>query len=137
MAKSAFLAALLATTIAAPAFAAAEPLPADVAADVAAMREEIAALRAEVAELKAVRNVPAAVPATATAAAAPKSSPHGGGGVTFKPFGRLQYDVGFVESPPGVADRGLGFGNEVRRARLGAEGSTGRLRLQDRSRFRQ
>lgn len=125
MAKSALLAALLATTIAAPALAAAEPVPADVAAEVAAMREEIAALRAEVAELKAERNSAAAAPVpatgTATASTAPKGS--GGGGATFKPFGRLQYDVGFVESPPGVSDRGLGFGNEVRRARLGAEGS--------------
>ena len=120
MARSAFLAVLLATTIAAPAVAAAEPVPVDVAADVAAMRAEIAALRAEVAELKAARNAaPTAVAATAPPAAA--ASP--GGGVTFKPFGRLLYDVGFVESPPGVTDRGLGFGNEVRRARLGAEGS--------------
>lgn len=122
MAKSAFLAALLATTIAAPALAAAEPASADVAADVAAMREEIAALRAEVARLKAERSSAAApVPATRTTATAPKGS-GGSGGVTFRPFGRLQYDVGFVESPPGVSDRGLGFGSEVRRARLGAEG---------------
>jgi hypothetical protein len=51
MARYALLAALLATTVAAPAVAAGDPLPADVAADVAAMRAEIAALRAEVAEL--------------------------------------------------------------------------------------
>jgi phosphate-selective porin OprO and OprP len=122
MAKSAFLAALLASAIAAPALAAGEPVPADVAADVAAMRAEIAALRAEVAELKAGRDVAAAAPpATPAAAPAPKES--AAGGVTFKPFGRLQYDVGFVESPPGATDRGLGFGNEVRRARLGAEGA--------------
>ena len=43
--------------------------------------------------------------------------------MTFKPFGRLQYDVGHVGSPDGVTDRGLGFGSEVRRARLGAEGT--------------
>ncbi|HEX8467033.1 MAG TPA: porin [Allosphingosinicella sp.] len=118
MAKSAFLAALLATTIAAPALAAPEPVPGDMAADMAAMRAELAALRAEVAELKAGREV-------AAAAAAPSAPPKdsSGGGVTFKPFGRLQYDVGFVESPPGVNDRGLGFGNEVRRARIGAEGT--------------
>jgi phosphate-selective porin OprO/OprP len=121
MAKSAFLAALLATAIAAPALAAPEPVPADLAADMAAMRAELAALRAEVAELKAGREAASAVPAVAAAAPAPRES--GGGGATFKPFGRLQYDVGFVESPPGVTDRGLGFGSEVRRARLGAEGS--------------
>ena len=118
MAKSAFLAALLGTTLAAPALAAPEALPAEVASDLAAMRAEIAALRAEVAELKAGREAPAAA---APAAPAPRDS--GASGVTFKPFGRLQYDVGFVESPPGVTDRGLGFGSEVRRARLGAEGS--------------
>ena len=119
MAKSALLAALLATSVAAPAFAAEEPL----AADVAAMRAEIAALRAEVAELKAGRDSAAAAAPTQTAAAAPQAKVSAGGSVTFKPFGRLQYDVGYVESPPGVTDRGLGFGNEVRRARLGAEGS--------------
>lgn len=121
MAKSAFLAVLLATTVATQPVAAAEPLPADVAADVAAMRAEIAALRAEVAELKAGQEIPAAAPAAATAAPAANAS--SGGSVTFKPFGRIQYDAGFVDSPPGVTDRGLGFGNEVRRARIGAEGS--------------
>lgn len=124
MAKSAFLAALLATTLATPALAAAGPVPADVAADVAAMRAEIAALRAEVAELKAERDSgPAASPAAVTASVAPAAKEKAGGSVTFKPFGRLQYDAGFVESPPGVGDRGLGFGSEVRRARLGAEGT--------------
>ena len=118
MARSTLLAAFFATALATPALAA----PDDVAADVAAMRAEIAALRAEVAELKAARDVEAAAaPATAPAPSPPKAS--GGGGVTFKPFGRLQYDVGFVERPAGVTDRGLGFGSEVRRARLGAEGS--------------
>ncbi len=124
MAKSVFLAALLATTIAAPALAAQEPVPADVAADLAAMRAEIAALRAEVAELKAGReSAAAAAPAAAAASASGAKKESAGGGVTFKPFGRLQYDVGFVESPRGVNDRGLGFGSEVRRARLGAEGT--------------
>ncbi len=127
MAKSAFLAALLATAVAAPALAAGESLPAEVAAEVTAMRAEIAALRAEVADLKAGRDETAAVPAAAVAPAPAADASTGsgskGGGVTFKPFGRLQYDVGFVENPPGVTDRGLGFGNEVRRARIGAEGS--------------
>jgi phosphate-selective porin OprO/OprP len=122
MAKSAFLALLLATSFTTPARAAGDPA-AVVAADVAALREEIAALRAEVAELRAAREAAAAVPAAAPAAEAPAARAPEGGSVTFKPFGRLQYDVGFVESPPGVADRGLGFGNEARRARLGAEGS--------------
>jgi phosphate-selective porin OprO/OprP len=128
MAKSAFLALLLATTVATPApAAAAEPAAADVSADVAALRAEIAALRAEVAELKSARAAepPAAVKVSnASPAAAPESAGKpGGGGVTFKPFGRLQYDAGWVETPDGVNDRGLGFGNEVRRARIGAEGT--------------
>ncbi|MGZ8285187.1 MAG: OprO/OprP family phosphate-selective porin [Allosphingosinicella sp.] len=123
MAKSAFVAALLATTFATQASAAAEPLPAEVAADLAAMRAEIAALRAEVAELKAGRASPAAMPAAAVASAAPATGETKGGSVTFKPFGRLQFDAGWVGSPRGVTDRGLGFGNEVRRARLGAEGN--------------
>lgn len=44
-------------------------------------------------------------------------------GWSFKPRGRLQYDIGSVSSPDGIADRGLGFATELRRARLGAEGS--------------
>jgi phosphate-selective porin OprO/OprP len=133
MAKSAFLALLLATTVATPALAEGGPVPADVAADVAAMRAEIAALRAEVAELKAARSAeaPAAAasaassvpPARAEASASGGGGGGGAGGVTFKPFGRLQYDAGWVESPRGVDDRGLGFASEVRRARIGAEGT--------------
>jgi phosphate-selective porin OprO/OprP len=44
------------------------------------------------------------------------------GGWSFKVRGRLQYDAGWVGHPDGVSDRGLGFSNEVRRARLGVEG---------------
>lgn len=45
------------------------------------------------------------------------------GGWSFKPRGRLQYDVGYVGHPDGYQNKGLGFGNEIRRARLGVEGS--------------
>ncbi len=123
MSKVTLVAALLATALAQPAWAAEAKL--DVAAELAAMRAKIAELEAEVAELKAERSAPAPAPAAAAAASASASSaaPKSGGGVTFKPFGRLQYDAGWVESPDGVDDRGLGFGNEVRRARIGAEGS--------------
>ncbi len=41
---------------------------------------------------------------------------------SFKPFGRLQVDAGTVSSPDGVSDAGLGFANEVRRARIGVQG---------------
>lgn len=124
MARSAFIAALLATSLATPALAA--PAPVDVAAELAAMRARIADLEEEVAGLKAAKSAPASAPVTVASASPPAaqaSAPAGGRGVTFKPFGRLQYDAGWVESPNGVNDRGLGFGNEVRRARIGAEGT--------------
>ncbi|HEU0134006.1 MAG TPA: porin, partial [Allosphingosinicella sp.] len=132
MSKVTLIAALLATALATPAVAA--PGADEIAAELAAMRAKIASLEAQVAELKRARETADAQPqATTTAAAATTTatattpataaSGSGGGGVTFKPFGRLQYDVGFVERPSGVSDPGLGFASEVRRARLGAEGS--------------
>jgi len=45
------------------------------------------------------------------------------GGWSFKPRGRLQYDVAYVSSPEGISNPGLGFSNELRRARLGVEGT--------------
>ncbi|HVH48930.1 MAG TPA: porin, partial [Sphingomicrobium sp.] len=44
-------------------------------------------------------------------------------GWSFKPRGRLMYDVGYVQSPDGYSNKGLGISNEVRRARLGVEGT--------------
>ncbi|HYI42500.1 MAG TPA: porin [Sphingomicrobium sp.] len=44
-------------------------------------------------------------------------------GWSFKPRGRLMYDFGHVSSPDGFDNAGLGFSNEVRRARLGVEGT--------------
>lgn len=44
-------------------------------------------------------------------------------GWSFKPRGRLMYDIGWVESPDGISNGGLGFSNEIRRARLGVEGT--------------
>ena len=44
-------------------------------------------------------------------------------GWSFKPRGRLMYDAGFVNGPNGFSNPGLGFSNEVRRARLGVEGT--------------
>ena len=48
----------------------------------------------------------------------------GPSGWTFKPRGRLQLDAGTVNAPSGLntAGLGLGFGNELRRARLGVQG---------------
>ncbi len=47
----------------------------------------------------------------------------GDNGWSFKPRGRLQYDAAYVSAPDGVSDKDLGFSNELRRARLGAEGT--------------
>jgi phosphate-selective porin OprO/OprP len=45
------------------------------------------------------------------------------GGWSFKPRGRLQYDFAHVSRPNGINDPGLGFSNELRRGRLGVEGT--------------
>ncbi len=44
-------------------------------------------------------------------------------GWSFKPRGRLMYDFAMVGSPEGYDDPGLGFSNELRRGRLGVEGT--------------
>ncbi|MBA3511814.1 porin [Sphingomonas sp.] len=44
-------------------------------------------------------------------------------GWSFKPRGRLMYDFATVSSPRGIDNPGLGFSNELRRGRLGAEGT--------------
>lgn len=45
-------------------------------------------------------------------------------GWSFKPRGRLQYDVGYVSNPDNaLVTRNLGFNNRFRRIRLGAEGT--------------
>ncbi|MEW9856121.1 OprO/OprP family phosphate-selective porin [Novosphingobium sp. M1R2S20] len=44
---------------------------------------------------------------------------------SFKAKGRIQADAGYVSQPDGSTDKGLGFVNEMRRIRLGAEGSIG------------
>ena len=44
-------------------------------------------------------------------------------GWSFKPRGRLMYDFATVSSPSGIDNAGLGFSNEIRRGRLGVEGT--------------
>ena len=44
-------------------------------------------------------------------------------GWSFKPRGRLMYDFATVSSPGDFSNGGLGFSNEIRRGRLGVEGS--------------
>ncbi|MGI8705391.1 MAG: OprO/OprP family phosphate-selective porin [Sphingomicrobium sp.] len=94
--------------------------------DIAALRAQIEALQAKVGELEAAQAATAAKVEAAPGPAA-KISWKGapvieGDGWSFKPRGRLQYDVGYVGHPDGYENPGLGFGNEVRRARLGVEG---------------
>lgn len=119
------------------------------AEDVAALRAEIAALRAQVqalesrvgqAEAASAVQVPAqlpapvkqaeAAPAPAAASAAPKidvawkSAPQiRQGGWSFKPKGRMQFDSVLVDAPDSIDDKGLGVATEVRRLRLGGEGT--------------
>lgn len=45
------------------------------------------------------------------------------GDQAFKVKGRIQTDASYVGAPKGLDDRGLGFSSEVRRIRLGGEGS--------------
>lgn len=44
-------------------------------------------------------------------------------GWSFKPRGRLLFDTASVNGPSGISDKGLGFSNELRRGRLGVQGS--------------
>lgn len=97
------------------------------AQDDAALAAEIAAMRAKIESLEAkVKELEGAQQKTAAAVPSWKGAPqfeNKKAGWSFKPLGRLQYDVGYVESPNGVRDPGLGFSSELRRARLGVEGT--------------
>jgi len=135
MTKLKLAAALLAGTAllaAAPAKAQESDVPdaSDAAADatiqqttpVADADAKIELLQAQVEALQeAIENMKAAMVKTTPAwKGAPQFT--GEGGWSFKPRGRLQYDAGYVSSPGDYENPGLGFGNEVRRARLGVEG---------------
>lgn len=47
----------------------------------------------------------------------------GPGGWSFKVRGRAMFDTASISSPNGISDAGLGFSNELRRARLGVQGT--------------
>lgn len=113
---------LLASAAFAVPAAAQTPLTAE---DVAALRAQVEALQTKVAELEAAQTATAAkVEAAPPAKISWKGAPViEGDGWSFKPRGRLQYDFGYVSRPGDYENAGLGFGNEVRRARLGVEGS--------------
>lgn len=117
-----------------------------VQAEIEAMRAQMQAMAAridalegqlEVAEAKADAATTAATAATETSGTALaaaneaksdtkvswKGAPmfEGKGGWTFKPRGRMNYDVGFTNAPD-IDGREDGFGSEARRIRLGVEG---------------
>lgn len=118
--------------------AAAQSAP-DLASELAALRAQVDTLNARISEMErtvapapatAVDPVPPKppvppVPAAPVAEIGFRGAPRftAPGGWSFKPRGRLQFDAGYVSSPEGIADRGLGFASELRRARLGVEGT--------------
>ncbi len=127
------------TAYAAPAAAQAQGLSAE---EAAALRAEITALRAQVEAMEArigkaetvsteaSANAHKATELASKAANAPtikfKGAPEISDetkGWSFKPRGRLLYDFASVNAPGGINDKGLGFSNELRRARLGVEGT--------------
>ena len=101
----------------------------------AAMAQRIDSLQAQLAQTQAAADTAQTTATEAAAVAAATKGADNGievawkgapeisseGGWSFKPRGRLQYDAGFTNAPEATG-RADGFGNEVRRARLGVEG---------------
>jgi phosphate-selective porin OprO/OprP len=109
--------ALSAAWLPSPALAKADPAVPDTKAQIEMLEAQVKALQQSLEALKA--QVAAAAP---TWNGAPKLADEDKGWA-FKPRGRLMYDFGHVTSPDGLEAGGLGFANEIRRARLGVEGS--------------
>ncbi|APG63582.1 porin [Sphingorhabdus lutea] len=115
------------------------PAAAQESQNVEALQAEIAALKAQLAVLsdKVDANAKKAEDAKANEAKAQekpaqskekvkwKGAPEfsNDDGWSFKPRGRILYDAATVSTPSGITDNGLGFSNEVRRARLGVQGT--------------
>jgi phosphate-selective porin OprO/OprP len=115
------------------------------AEEAATMRAEIQTLKARLDALEGKLNAGASATAVATGTAptppappvAPAPSATGTriewkgsprfveGDKSFRVKGRIQADAGYVSAPDGLADKGLGFSNEMRRIRLGGEGTLG------------
>ena len=116
--------------------------------DAAALKAEIAALKAQIAALEAKVDgtqsgqMPATMPVPAVAIPAPEPKPDArpkapapeisfkgapeiktADGWSFKPRGRIHYDVGSISTPGAFTTPNLGFNSRVRRGRLGAEGA--------------
>ncbi|TMM49782.1 porin [Qipengyuania marisflavi] len=124
------MAAALSCTVATPLYAQ------DTASELAAMRAQLDAMNTRINQLEgelqqANQQIEsqATIVAALPAAAEPdtkiswKGAPviEGKGGWSFKPRGRLQFDAGITNAPDSTG-REDGFGNEVRRARLGVQG---------------
>ena len=121
------MAAALSCTMSTPLLAQDVTLPAD---ELAAMRAQLAAMNARIDQLEgelAATKAEAAEagqvvdPPAPASDSEPVSTLAKSDGWSFKPRGRLMFDAGFTNAPDstGASD---GFGNEVRRARLGASG---------------
>lgn len=98
------------------AIAAAQPVD-DAQAKIDLLQAQVEALQASIDEVK--KQV---VKATPTWKGAPQFLDKDAGW-SFKPRGRLMYDFATVDGPRGYSNAGLGFSNELRRGRLGVEGS--------------
>ena len=97
----------------------------DQAARIQALEAQIQQLQQAVSDLKAEQAKQAAVESdgpSVTWKGAPQFLDKEAGW-SFKPRGRLMYDFATVSSPDGISNPGLGFSNEIRRARLGVEGT--------------
>jgi phosphate-selective porin OprO and OprP len=122
--------------------AAAQTAPADLAAELKALREEVAALKAEVAELKEQREAPplAVAATTPPPSALPKpveqpatqiswkGAPEfkSADGWSFKPRGRIQVDAGYLNAPLSAESPIIGgarYTVALRRAYVGAQGT--------------
>ncbi|MBX7502584.1 hypothetical protein K3181_14160 [Qipengyuania sp. YG27] len=122
-------AAALCCTMATPLFAQDVTVSAD---ELAAMRAQLSAMNAridqlegELASAKAANEAQDTAIAAQAEATSAKPTPVGElakkDGWSFKPRGRLMFDAGFTNAPDSTG-ASEGFGNEVRRARLGASG---------------
>jgi phosphate-selective porin OprO and OprP len=117
----------------------ATPAFAQSAEEVAALRAEVAALKAQLADVSqkvdavSAAPAPAAVPAAPAAATVPETEIKWSGapelktksGFSFKPRGRIQFDIGTVNAPNSVAlaTPSLGTSTEFRRLFLGVDGT--------------
>ncbi|MFC0687029.1 OprO/OprP family phosphate-selective porin [Novosphingobium clariflavum] len=124
------------------------------AEDAATLRAQVAALKAQVEQMEArlaaagiaptAQAAASALPPPAVVAAAPAANsaapaePRAGAAIAwkgspqitegeraFKVKGRIQADANYVGAPASLGDKGLGYSNEMRRIRLGAEGTIG------------